>query len=91
MLHEIQSEPIPEKQGDNKKIVGKNFDQLVMESDADVFVKFYAPWCGHCKAMAPTWEELATKYKDDSNIVIGDFDATANELGIRIYKALYQK
>lgn len=88
MLHEIQSEPIPEKQGDNKKIVGKNFDQLVLESDADVFVKFYAPWCGHCKAMAPTWEELATKYKDDSNIVIGDFDATANELVLDNYKSV---
>ena len=77
----MTSEPVPAEQGDNKKLVAKNFKELVMDSDSDVFIKFYAPWCGHCKAMAPAWEELATEFKDDSSIIIGDFDATANDIG----------
>jgi len=86
MRHEVMSEPIPETQGVNKKIVAKNFNDLVLNSSADVFVKFYAPWCGHCKAMAPAWEEFATNHKDDNSIIIGDFDATANELELETFK-----
>ena len=63
------------------KIVGKNFDEVVMNSDADVFIKMYAPWCGHCKSMAPAWEEFAESMKGDDSVIIGDFDATANDVG----------
>lgn len=39
-----------------------------------------APWCTHCKEMAPAWEALAEKYRDREDIVIAEMDATANEL-----------
>ncbi|TKC51436.1 hypothetical protein EI555_019974, partial [Monodon monoceros] len=39
-----------------------------------------APWCTHCKEMAPAWEALAEKYRDHEDIVIAELDATANEL-----------
>ena len=57
----MKSEPIPTEQGNLKVLVAKNFKEIVTDSDKDALVEFYAPWCGHCKSLAPKYEELANK------------------------------
>jgi protein disulfide-isomerase A6 len=40
----------------------QNFDEIVMQPEKHVLVKFYAPWCGHCRSLAPTYEKLARDF-----------------------------
>ncbi|TVY78158.1 Protein disulfide-isomerase [Lachnellula suecica] len=80
----IKSEPIPEKQeGPVQIIVAKNYDDIVLDDTKDVLVEFYAPWCGHCKALAPKYDILAGLYVDaglTDKVTIAKVDATANDV-----------
>jgi len=63
----------------------KNHDQVAHDSAKDVFVEYYAPWCGHCKSLAPIWDELGDHFESNPNVVIAKIDYTANEVeGINI-------
>jgi len=78
----FKSEEIPANSHDEgvRVLVGKNFKEVVIDSNDDVLVEYYAPWCGHCKSLAPIYSTLATKLKDVSGLVIAKMDATANEV-----------
>lgn len=51
-----------------------NFDSAT--AGKSVFIKFFAPWCGHCKAMAGDWEKLAMDYQSSTEALIAEVDCT---------------
>lgn len=56
-------------------ITSENFETLV-GGDKLVVIDFWAQWCGPCKALGPTIEEIATEY--DGQVVVGKCDVDEN-------------
>ncbi|CRK99496.1 CLUMA_CG012815, isoform A [Clunio marinus] len=76
----IKSEAIPESNdGPVTVAVAKNFEEVVTNNGKDTLIEFYAPWCGHCKKLAPVFDELGEKLKGEE-IAIVKMDATANDV-----------
>lgn len=72
-------------------LTDSNFEDEVLESEDMWLVAFYAPWCGHCKNLAPQWASAARELK--GKVKLGAVDATAhsvysNRYGVRGYPTI---
>jgi len=70
-----------------------NFDKIVKDSNKNVLVEFYAPWCGHCKKLAPDYDKVASIFGSEPDVVIAKMDATEHktkpgEYGVSGYPTL---
>lgn len=73
------------------ELTDSNFDKLVLNSEDVWLVEFFAPWCGHCKNLAPEWKKAATELK--GKVKLGALDATvhsakAQEYGVQGYPSI---
>ncbi|WOL15811.1 hypothetical protein Cni_G24592 [Canna indica] len=71
----------------------ETFNQVVLDETKDVLVEFYAPWCGHCKHLAPIYEKVANAYKSEDDVIIANVDADkykdlAEKYGVSGYPTL---
>eukprot|EP00927_Polykrikos_kofoidii_P022309 TRINITY_DN2085_c0_g1_i1.p1 TRINITY_DN2085_c0_g1~~TRINITY_DN2085_c0_g1_i1.p1 ORF type:complete len:476 (-),score=99.33 TRINITY_DN2085_c0_g1_i1:30-1457(-) len=82
-LPRLKSEPVPASSNDAVRVfVGSTLQKELFDTDKDVLLEVYAPWCGHCKKLEPELIKLAKKVKKeglDDIITIAKMDGTANE------------
>jgi len=59
----------------NLKVTSAEFDQQVLKSEVPVLVDFWAEWCGPCKAIGPSIEQLAGEYDGKAKVYKVDVDS----------------
>ncbi len=70
---------VPKAPTDGKVVDLTDADFVSKTNKGTWFVKFYAPWCGHCKKLAPIWEEVAKEVVSDPAHHVAHIDCTENE------------
>jgi protein disulfide-isomerase-like protein len=56
-----------------------NFDKIALDKTKTVLVEFYAPWCGHCKSLAPIYEKVAKAFKNEKDCIVAKVNADENK------------
>jgi thiol-disulfide isomerase/thioredoxin len=72
-------------QGGAVALTSGNWDAKLKGKGA--FVKFLAPWWGHCKSMKPDWDALAAEFNTSETVLIGDVDCVSAYSTMTVSKA----
>lgn len=67
-LHASIAEGLYDRSDSVVELTAKNFASQVEDSNLISVVEFYAPWCGHCKALAPAFKKVAEKLEVTRNL-----------------------
>jgi protein disulfide-isomerase A1 len=79
----FKSEAVPAtNEGPVVTVVHSTYDEIVRDITKDVLLEIYAPWCGHCKKLAPIYEELGKLFPVSGNVIIAQFNGDANDLPV---------
>jgi len=76
---------LPKEATNVQHLTDATFNSIVMDPTKSALVEFYAPWCGHCKNLAPTYKKLADAFAGDENVAIVAVDATENRATTEAY------
>lgn len=82
----------PNEKGMSVSLTAESFQQRVTLSQEPWFIKFYAPWCHHCQAMAPSWQQLAKEMKGRLNVGEVNCDAESRlckDVRVRGYPTIH--
>ena len=89
----VAAEPVVLNAENFKTLVNDGSQNLAGDNGQGWFVKFYAPWCGHCKKLEPTWDEFSEKHSDRVNVAKIDCTEEGNrpicsEFGVKGFPTL---
>ena len=68
-----------------------NFQEEVLNSDKPVLLDFWAPWCGPCRMIGPTLDEIAEENEDIkvAKVNVDEEPELANQFGVMTIPTLY--
>ncbi|KAJ3424163.1 protein disulfide isomerase-like 2-1 [Anaeramoeba flamelloides] len=81
--------------GNVVRLTSSNFDDIALDNEKDVLVKFYATWCGHCKRLAKPYGEAADAFVNEPNVVLAEVECDSDgkdlceKYAIRGYPTLF--